>query len=429
VWLLAVGLTTACGKKGPPLAPFVPIPGAVESIEAQRLGSDVFVTLTIPAANIDEHTPADLDRIEVYAYTGRSAPPRAQWVELATLVATVPVASPPAQETRREREDGNGKPANAPLQGTRVTVRDTLTADELVPGKQPVVRRPAAEPRETEPTPPRTRVAEEPLNRYYTAVPFNPRGRPGPPGGVAEFPLVPAPDPPPSLVARYTGREVALAWEPSGGLIGFLLERAVPEEPIPFVEGEGEEIEQVQPPGPLSYHVYRESLPDTMTPPPSQAEAWGDEPPVPVTAAPVSMLEFTHPIEFDRRRCYTVRAVRGAGPGAQVGDSSPAACLTPIDVFPPGAPRSLAAVASEGAISLIWEPNADVDLGGYIVLRGEAPGDTLRPLTDAPVTEAAYRDQTVTPGVRYVYAVLAVDNRLPLPNVSAASDRVEETAR
>jgi hypothetical protein len=212
-------------------------------------------------------------------------------------------------------------------------------------------------------------------------------------------------------------------------LIGFLLERAVPEEPIPFVEGEGEEIEQVQPPGPLSYHVYRESLPDTMTPPPSQAEAWGDEPPVPVTAAPVSMLEFTHPIEFDRRRCYTVRAVRGAGPGAQVGDSSPAACLTPIDVFPPGAPRSLAAVASEGAISLIWEPNADVDLGGYIVLRGEAPGDTLRPLTDAPVTEAAYRDQTVTPGVRYVYAVLAVDNRLPLPNVSAASDRVEETAR
>jgi hypothetical protein len=64
-----------------------------------------------------------------------------------------------------------------------------------------------------------------------------------------------------------------------------------------------------------------------------------------------------------------------------------------------------------------------------VVLRGEVPGDTLLPLTPRPLAEARYRDTAVTPGVRYVYAVVAVDNRFPVPNMSAASTPVEETAR
>jgi len=98
-------------------------------------------------------------------------------------------------------------------------------------------------------------------------------------------------------------------------------------------------------------------------------------------------------------------------------------------VFPPAPPAGVAAVPSEGGISLIWEPNSELDLGGYLVLRGE-PGDaTLGQLTAAPIAEARFRDTTVQPGTRYIYAVVAVDTRLPLPNVSAASVPVEETAR
>jgi hypothetical protein len=78
---------------------------------------------------------------------------------------------------------------------------------------------------------------------------------------------------------------------------------------------------------------------------------------------------------------------------------------------------------------LIWEPNAEPDLAGYLVLRGEAPGDTLQPLTPAPIVEARYRDAAVTAGVRYVYAIIAVDNRFPIPNLSAPSTQEEETAR
>jgi hypothetical protein len=449
MWEVGVGLAlcvsaSACGKKGPPLAPLVPIPAAVELIDAARLGSDVYVSVTLPVANIDEFTPADIARVEIYGYTGRTPPSRARWVELATLVATVPVAPPPPPAGRpaaqpSDKTTGSARatsPEGAPLQGERITIRDILTPDELVQGKEaPAIRdprsgEPVAGDRGSQPAAPRPRAPEPPLNRYYTAVPFNTRGRPGPPGGVAEFPLLPVPPAPPSLDVSYTERSTVLAWEPSGGLIGFLLERALPEEPIPFEEDEeSEALEPADPPGPLAYHVYREIAPDPMTPPAAAQAIWREEPPPPVTAAPVPVLEFVDTLEFGRRRCYTVRAVRGLGPAARLGDASPTLCVTPIDTFAPAPPRSLAAVASEGVISLIWEPNAELDLGGYVVLRGEAPGDTLQPLTPEPVPDARYRDASVQPGIRYVYTVIAVDNRFPVPNMSPESSRVEETAR
>jgi hypothetical protein len=155
---------------------------------------------------------------------------------------------------------------------------------------------------------------------------------------------------------------------------------------------------------------------------------WSAALPVPVNPSPLSTMAATDDIEFGRHRCYTVRAVRGAAPRAVSEPSSPV-CITAIDVFAPVAPASLAAVPSEGGISLIWEPNSEIDLGGYLVLRGE-PGDaTLRQLTHTPVVEARYRDTDVRPGTRYVYAVVALDTQLPLPNASDVSERVEETAR
>jgi hypothetical protein len=79
-------------------------------------------------------------------------------------------------------------------------------------------------------------------------------------------------------------------------------------------------------------------------------------------------------------------------------------------------------------INLIWEANSEPDLAGYLVLRGDAPGDTLQAITKEPVTTNTFRDETVTPGNRYVYAIVAVDRAVP-QNVSPQSNRVEETAR
>jgi hypothetical protein len=49
-------------------------------------------------------------------------------------------------------------------------------------------------------------------------------------------------------------------------------------------------------------------------------------------------------------------------------------------------------------------------------------------LTREPIKETTYRDTTARRGVRYVYAVVAVDRSTP-PNRSAESNHVEETAR
>jgi len=284
--------------------------------------------------------------------------------------------------------------------------------------------------------------APAPLKRFYIAFAFSPRGRPSPPGAVAEFPLLSVPDPPPSVDLAYTEQAVSVTWEPSGGLMGFLLERTLPEEPLPL---ELEELLAVPDPapsgppstqpaegGPILYNVYRTTSPDPFAPPPpdgSAPAAWTEQPPSPENAAPLASFEFTDTIDFGRERCYTVRAVRGVGPDARIGAASPPACVTPVDTFAPAPPQGLATVASEGVISLIWEPNTERDLGGYIVLRGEAADGTLQPLTLIPITESAYRDTAVMPGARYAYAVIAVDNRFPVPNMSAASTPIEETAR
>jgi fibronectin type 3 domain-containing protein len=86
----------------------------------------------------------------------------------------------------------------------------------------------------------------------------------------------------------------------------------------------------------------------------------------------------------------------------------------------------LQSVASGTTVNLIWEANIETDFAGYMVLRGEAPGDKLAPLTKTPITDASYADSTVQRERTYVYEVIAVDKA---GNQSAPSNRVEDTIR
>jgi len=76
----------ACGKRGAPIPPNLRIPAAVEKIAAARMGNDAYVTVTVPATNIDESIPIDIQRIDVYGYTGGSAPPTARFAEVGGLI-------------------------------------------------------------------------------------------------------------------------------------------------------------------------------------------------------------------------------------------------------------------------------------------------------------------------------------------------------
>jgi hypothetical protein len=425
---VAVLLGAACGKKGVPIPPRIRIPAAVETITAARLGNDVYVTVTVPATNIDKSIPADISRIDIYGYTGTIAPTPLRWAQLGTVVGTIPVAEIPEPEDDEPLVIPTVPPPSGDaLPGSPVTILDRLTADEFVQGQVFVdPRLPALPPLPGAAPPPMV------LRRYYLAIPFNRRNRPGPPGAQAEFVLTQLPDPPSGLRAAYSPGGVTVSWDPSGGLIGFLLDRVLPPEPAPFlaapVIGAAAQVvpDTAVPRGPTTYNVYREVSPDPlMLPLAGTRPPWSAPLPVPMTPPPGAATSVTDIVEFGRTHCYAVRAQRGM----VLSEATPRTCFTPIDVFPPAPPAGLAAVPTEGGISLIWEPNAELDLGGYLVLRREPGGATLRQLTPAPVMETRYRDTAVQPGRQYIYSVVAVDTQLPLPNTSLESERVTETAR
>jgi len=426
--------SVACGKKGPPLAPIVHIPAAVENVEARRRGDEVSVTVTVPSKNIDGTIPVDVARIEVYGYTGTTAPPASRFLDVATLVGTITVP-----EQKPDAPPDAAPPPGTPVPGGTATIVETLTPDALVAKEIPPL--PTTKRADTRPLPAAVsaqRAAPEigPLRRFYYALAFSPRGRPSPPSAIGELRLTNLPDAPIVVEATFVADAVRLEWEPSGGLIGFLLERSLAPELSPLDDPLPEPASSSPTPaalqGPTRYNVYREIAPlETTTAPPSTENPADTPAPAPINPAPIDTLTFADLLTGldGRRRCYVVRAVRGDGTQAVEGRPSEPKCVVPLDDFPPEPPARPTASNSEGAITLMWEPNAEPDVAGYLVLRGEAGDATLTPVTDTVVTETRFIDRTVRPGVRYVYAVQAIDSRLPRPNVSLESARVEETAR
>ena len=92
--LLPVFILTACGQKGPPLAPIVYLPRPVSEVAAKRVENDVVLQFTVPTVNTDNSGPADLRKIEVYAHTG-PLPAPADFMKYGTLVASVDIKQPP----------------------------------------------------------------------------------------------------------------------------------------------------------------------------------------------------------------------------------------------------------------------------------------------------------------------------------------------
>jgi hypothetical protein len=420
--VLAAGTAASCGKKGPPLAPLPRVPAAPANPQAARVGDDVYLWFGVPAANVSGQAPADITAVDLYAVTAVSPPTGDDLTRAAVRVASYPVylPAPPLPDPEA------GAPAPPPLpsregfaQGVVAVVRETLTAETRQPTA--LAAAPAVEPDDeaaTEPLPgPLVSPGESTLKRHYFLVSLDRRGRPGSFSPVVSVPVADGADPPADVELSYTDSAITLAWTPAANA------RVAPAAPAE-AEGLLPSKPLVAPPPPTSYHVFE--VPRTAVDP----GPYGLTLPVPLTPQPVAASSFEIPgaVAFGTERCFVVRPVDRVAGATVVGQATPPACVTPVDTFAPAAPRQLAAIAGTGVINLIWEANDEADLAGYVVLRGPAPDGPLQPLMREPIRETTYRDQTATPGVRYVYAVVAVDTATP-PNVSPLSNRVEEESR
>lgn len=441
--LLAVIFVAACGKKGPPLAPFARVPAPVDTVTAQRIGDDVYVSFPVPKANVDGQQPADIASLEVYAITATSPPETDEQRELATLVATLPV-QPILPELPPAAAGVELPPIPAPPGVDRaapVVVRETLTADKRVaialPPKPGTLDAVASLDQEPWPGPLLAPAATESPRRFYFVIGVSPRGRKAPASVPVPVPLDAASSAPAAPQVAVTETAMTITWSPSAeARSGAFL---APPAPVVGPAPKNASAANLTPPTPVipllparslgfqseatTYHLFE-------VPPAAAVENPFAIPlPTPLTPQPLAVTEhIIKGVTFGAERCFVVRPVERMAGAVVMGPASPRTCVTPADTFAPAAPRSLAAIAGEGVISLIWDPNSEADLAGYLVLRGDAPGDTLRAITPEPVTATTYRDTTARAGVRYVYVVVAVDRAIP-QNVSPQSNRVEESAR
>lgn len=438
----------ACGSKGPPLAPLRPVPAIISDLRAARLADVVQLQFTVPTGNADSTTPADLARVDVFALTGEAVGPAGRPLTvreletLATRVATIDVQPPPLVTDEEEEPEAAtaGQPLDPrPAQGAVVRVDETLTpalATDIFehPDAARLAARLAAalgEDADDDEPVPSTEGSGRPLlwmprpkelSRAYIAVPYSSRNLPGPPSAVLAVPFIPAPPTPPAPRVTHTATALVLEWDNPPG-IRLPVQRTVVRAPVtPATPVDPEAPLPARPlvvmATPHTYSVYEVPTADA----PASAAVG------PLNAAPLETPAYEDArVTFGAARCYALRAVEQRPTVTLESALSAATCHTAIDTFPPLAPTGLTAVGSEGGVSLIWEPNPEPDVVGYLVLRG-LPGDALAPLVPSPIPDATYRDTTAQAGVMYVYAVVAVDNATP-GNVSPESNRVQEAAR
>jgi hypothetical protein len=387
-----------CGKKGPPLPPLQLMPVAPAEFAADRRAASVDLRFTVPQANTDGSRPADIERVDVYAFTGPAGLNDAELLRRGTIVARVDVKAPPdPDETAAADEpDTDADPPEGPGldQGAVAHLFETLTAEALTPASPDsnlgIDQGPLLGP-------------SAPAVRTYAAVGVSTRGRRGPLSRRASILLDDPPPAPPSPAVAYDASKATITW-PGG---------AAPADPVPPGLLESRPIAtstRVR-----AYNVYEVTAP-----------AGGQAPQeTRLTDTPVTEPRFEDArVELGRERCYVVRAVESVDGVAVESDASPPACRSFADVFAPAAPAGLTSVSSEGAVNLIWDPAADPDVAGYHVLRGESP-ESLETITPAPISETRFMDR-VPAGRRYTYAVQAVDKS---GNVSQRSATVEESAR
>jgi len=373
-------LVPGCGRKGPPLPPFVRTPIAPGELSAARRGDSVDLKFVVPASNTDQTRPANIERIDIYALTHTARVTDLDVITRGERIASVDVKAP--RDPNRTIDPDEPASDLQPLVGTGLeqgasadVFEELQRVHTAADSNQPMEGRPLTGPSCQMPT------------RTYLAIGISTQRRRGQFSRQASVPLVTAPAPLPQPSVKYDENGVTVAWQAAGETAGA--------NQLPGARLESRPIGCSSPA--VGYHVYE----------------IGAKPPQPetrLTEQPLGASPFVDPrTTWGVERCYTVRAVHSIGQLAVESGPAPPVCEKLTDTFPPEAPKGLVAVASEGAINLIWDASSEKDLSGYLVLRAPASTRQFSPVTPEPLHDTTFTDK-VQPGVPFVYTVVAVDS-------------------
>ena len=231
--VLAALVTTACGKKGPPLAPFAKAPAAPAEATARRLGNRVEIRFTVPTVDLDGQRPAHIDRVEVWALTGQ-VPDPILFMKYATLVGTVPVRRPPppppdVEEGKPPPPPRRHRPSRGSIRASPGSSSTSSRPTRWCPSSCRRSKKQKARDEElrlkrlAEQEPPRLTPPDlgtplpPPLMRYYVVIGRN-GGRKGALTQRLAVALRPAPPAPPQPTSTLAENYVELTWTAPPGL-------------------------------------------------------------------------------------------------------------------------------------------------------------------------------------------------------------------
>ena len=377
-------LVTGCGRKGPPLPPFVRTPTAPGDLSAARRGDSVDLKFVVPASNTDQTRPANIERIDIYALTHTARVTDLDVITRGERIASVDVKAP--RDPNRTIDPDEPASDLQPLVGTGLEQGVAADVFEELNLAAPAGHAAAESSRPLDGRP-LTGPACEGATRTYLAIGISTQNRRGQFSRQASVPLVTAPAALSQPSVKYDESGVTVAWQAADAAPG------AAEQPGPRLASRPTGCSSPA----VGYHVYEIAA----TPP---------QPETRLTEQPLVAPPFVDSrIAWGAERCYTVRAVHSIGPLSVESGPAPPVCEKLTDTFPPAPPKGLVAVASEGAINLIWDASTEKDLAGYLVLRAPASTRQFVPATPEPVHDTTFTDK-VQAGVPFIYAILAVDS-------------------
>lgn len=370
VALASSALLLGCGKKGPPLPPLVGAKPRVKDLDVRQVGTTVRGRFSLPvragADTVDYRTKAvELWRRPV------AKPPEGAGDGKAKGEATVAKPKPPPTAPPRqpgapgEEQEQPGLPVGE-FTKTAVLAQSISEQDlfDLLASPQPEM------------------VDQLPPELYgqeleYAIVLKTDIKSSGTVSDLATITPVEPPKPPTDVGAKAVEGAVRLTWTPADA-------------------GDGKTV---------PVNVYRA------------------EPDLPMGTVPYNEKPVDKP-PFDDVRVTeggTYRYVlRSVIPGEKIPVESDAATEVATvyqDRFAPAVPEGLRAFVDSGRVTLLWTPNDERDLLGYLVHRRAVGGEWTQ-LNAQPLPSATYTDATASPGAKYEYSVSSVDRATP-PNESA----------